>query len=261
MPENGNVSRQQGNTPSGYKGNHREEAVLAGCPVFRGLDTAHRAGILAAARTREFARGEWLYMDGDPIKEVLLLTSGRAKITKYGENGGAAILGLGGPGDILGAATLFSTGTHTTTAEPVQRCRALAWCASAFKAFVARFPILYPNLIRIHAEYLEQLEERFHEVATELVSQRVARQLVRLHEKTVRPAADQTEIRFSQEELAQMTGTTLFSVNRLLSEWEVRGVVTSRRQALTIHNAESLRAMSGFGYAQMGASCPLRRSG
>jgi CRP-like cAMP-binding protein len=261
MQEYGNASRQQDNTPSCDRGNYHGEAALAACPVFRGLETAHYAGILAAARTREFARGEWLYMDGHPIKEVLLLTSGRVKITKYGENGGAAILGLGGPGDVLGAANLFSTGTHTTTAEPVQRCRALVWCASAFKAFVERFPILYPNLIRIHAEYLAQLEERFHEVATELVSRRVARQLVRLHEKTVQPAADQTEIRFSQEELAQMTGTTLFAVNRLLSEWEVRGMVTPRRQALTIHNAESLRAMSGFGYAQMGGSCPLRRRG
>ena len=41
-----------------------------------------------------------------------------------------------------------------------------------------------------------------------------------------------------------MTGTTLFTVSRLLSAWEARGMVSARRESVTICDIESLRAIS-----------------
>jgi len=52
------------------------------------------------------------------------------------------------------------------------------------------------------------------------------------------------EIGLSREELAQMTGTTLFTISRLLSAWEARGMVRPRREAVTICDIESLRAVA-----------------
>jgi len=52
------------------------------------------------------------------------------------------------------------------------------------------------------------------------------------------------EIGLSREELAQMTGTTLFTVSRLLSAWEARGMVRPRRESVTICDLQSLRAVS-----------------
>ena len=51
------------------------------------------------------------------------------------------------------------------------------------------------------------------------------------------------EIGLSREELAQMTGTTLFTVSRLLSAWEARGMVRPRREAVTIFDVQFLRAV------------------
>ena len=250
MLETMNHSGQQAggeyrNAPHRNSGRHHGTAALAHCPLFCGIPTAEHAGLLAAARAKGFTRGDSLYVDGAQVEEVLLITSGQVKITKFGESGAVAILGLSGPGDVLGTANLLSTGMHTATAEPVQSCRILAWRESTFKVILQRFPILYPNMVRADAEYLRQLEERFREMASDMVSQRVARQLVRLHGKAVLPGTDSTELCLSHEELAQMTGTTLFSISRLLTEWEERGIVISRRQALTVLNVESLRAIFG----------------
>jgi CRP-like cAMP-binding protein len=52
------------------------------------------------------------------------------------------------------------------------------------------------------------------------------------------------EVCLSREDLAQMTGTTLFTVSRLLSGWEARGMVRSRREAVAIRDVQSLREIT-----------------
>jgi CRP-like cAMP-binding protein len=100
--------------------------------------------------------------------------------------------------------------------------------------------VLHENMVRILGADLLELEERFHEVATERVAARVARQLVRLQAQIGRRVVGAVEVDLSREELAQMTGTTLFTVSRLLSAWELRGVVRPRREAVAINSVEAL---------------------
>ena len=157
--------------------------VVESCPLFTGILPCEYAGICSSARVREFARGEMLYMEGDSVRQVLLLTSGIVKITQLGPSGTEAILRLGVPGDILDTASIFSSGRHCATAQAFRTCKALVWEAAAFKSVVERFPVLYQNMVQVLGDHLLELEERFREVATERVAPRVARQLVRLQGK------------------------------------------------------------------------------
>jgi CRP-like cAMP-binding protein len=243
-PEIVNNPRKQGEFLAQTNGNNPGKAASPSA-LFTGIPPGECARISAAARVREFARGEMLYIEGEPVDQVLLLTSGLAKINKLGSSGTEVILGLLSAGDVLGAIGLFSTARHCTTAQAFRPCRALVWDAATFKGLVDSFPVLHQNLLRITGEYVLELEERFHEVATEKVGPRVARQLVRLRNKIGRPTDGAVEISMSREDLAQMTGTTLFTVSRLLSAWEARGMLTSRREAVTILDVESLNAISG----------------
>ena len=52
------------------------------------------------------------------------------------------------------------------------------------------------------------------------------------------------EISISQQELAQLTGTTLFTVSRLLCQWGQLGVVKTRREAVSICNLQELASIS-----------------
>jgi len=224
---------------------HRIGEKTAGArpALFSGILPADYTRIAAAARVREFERGEVLFLEGDSVQQVLLLTSGLVKLNKLGMSGTEVILRLGVAGDVLGALGLFSAGSHCTTAQAFRQCRALVWDAAAFKALMERFPVLHQNMARILAGYLLELEERFREVATEKVGPRVARQVLRLMEQIGQPLDGAVEIGLSREELAQMTGTTLFTVSRLLSAWESRGMVRPRREAVTIYDVQSLRAI------------------
>jgi CRP-like cAMP-binding protein len=214
-------------------------------PLFSGILPVDYSGISATARVKEYARGEMLYLEGDPISQVVLITCGFVKITQLGNSGTEVIIRFCGPGDVLGAVGLLSTAPHRTTAQAFRQCRALVWEAAAFKAMLRRFPILHQNMVRILEDDLLELEVRFREVATERVGPRVARQLVRLLGQIGRPVKNgEIEVALSREDLAQMTGTTLFTVSRLLSLWETRGLVKPRREAVAICDVQSLRNMS-----------------
>jgi CRP-like cAMP-binding protein len=224
---------------------YRHECPAAERPqLFNGILPGDYSGISATARTREYARGEMLFVEGDSVSRVILVTAGFVKMTQLGNTGAEVILRFCGPGDVLGAVSQHVTVKHRTTAQAFRQCRALVWEARAFQDMVARFPILHENMVRILGEDLLELETRFREVATEKVGPRVARQLVRLLEQIGRPVNGEVEVCLSREDLAQMTGTTLFTVSRLLSAWEARGMVKPRREAVTVCDVESLRAMS-----------------
>jgi CRP-like cAMP-binding protein len=55
---------------------------------------------------------------------------------------------------------------------------------------------------------------------------------------------DEVEISLSREELAQLTGTTLFTVSRLLSQWELQGIVSARREMVSVRDVQALTALS-----------------
>ena len=212
--------------------------------LFSGISPSDYPAIWAAARIKGFTRGEILYLKGDSVQQVLLLMSGSVKITQFGSGGSEVILKLAVPGEVLGASVIFSSGLHYTTAQAFRPCRALIWHALTFKKLAEGFPILHQNMARILSEDLLELEDRFREVATERVGCRVARQLVRLHKKIGRPVEGGTEINLSREELAQMTGTTLFTVSRLLSAWEACGILKPSREAVTIDDVHALNAVA-----------------
>ena len=228
----GNDSR--GNDGDGW-------AAVEAAPLFSGVSPEDVKRFSAGARLKRFARGEMPFLEGEAVEQVLLVISGSVKITQLGPNGLEVILRLAAAGDVFDTESLFSTGRHTTTAEATRACGTLVWDAGIFKALFEGRPVLSQNMIRTTCGQLRELEERFRELATEQVAPRVARQLIRLQEQAGSPQKEEVKIGVSRGGLAQMTGTTLYTVSRLLSAWEAHGLVNSRRASVMIRDVRSLR--------------------
>ena len=220
-------------------------ATVESARLFTGFSPEDFRRISAAARPKTFKRGEMLYVEGDPVEQVLLLISGSVKVTQVGPKGLEAILRLGAPGDVLDLVSLFSSARHYTTAQVTRGCGALVWDVGTFNAQVECVPVLHQNIIRFVCGHLQELEERFRELATERVAPRVAHQLIRLGEQAGSPKGVDVEIGLSREGLAQMTGTTLYTVSRQLSAWERHGLVSSRRESMMVSDIRSLRKLCG----------------
>jgi len=108
---------------------------------------------------------------------------------------------------------------------------------------LATYPAIRRKVNSILASQLCELEERFREVATEKAAKRLALLLLRLIKRVGTPQAGGIQISLSREELAQMTGTTLFTISRILSRWAEKGAILPRREAVLIPDPGRLEAI------------------
>ena len=109
-------------------------------------------------------------------------------------------------------------------------------------AVVENNPRLAINAMQTIGQRLDEAHTRLREMSTQEVERRVAHAVLRLAEKAGRIEGGGTRIDFpiTRQDIAEMTGTTLHTVSRLLSAWETRGLVTGGRQKLTVIDADGL---------------------
>lgn len=185
-----------------------------------------------------------LCREGEPVNRMVLIGSGWVKATKLSASGEEVIVGLSGPGAFVVGLGLRPGAPSPSTAQVLEPGHALVWDAAKLESFCERFPVLRRNAAHILAERLRGLEQRFHKLATEQVPARLASLLIDLAGQLGCRAGDAVRVSLSREELAQMTGTTLFTVSRTLSQWNERGIVDARRRAVLILNVPLLLTMA-----------------
>ena len=211
--------------------------------LFAGLSPQECAEIVSCARARTFARDELLFCQGQPVRNLILLQSGSVKHTQVGESGSEVLLRMSGTGEALHVQGDMGTCNHTCSARAMEACRVMVWESGRLQALMTQYPQIRQNVSRILAGRLRELEERFREVATEKVARRLALILLRLIKQVGKPADEGVQIFLSREELAQMTGTTLFTISRIFSKWAEEGIVTPRREAVIVNDARRLESV------------------
>jgi len=217
--------------------------LMCASALFTGLTQDEILEIASCAKARTYARDELLFMQGQPVRNLVLIQSGSVKSTQLSPNGNEVILWMNGSGDTVGVPGDTAVCSHTCSARAMEQCRALTWEYARLQGLLAEYPQIRRNISQILSGRLNELEERFREVATEKVAKRVALALLRLLKQVGKQSPGGVEVSLSREELAQMTGTTLFTISRLLSRWGEDGFVQPRREAVVIRDPRRLQEM------------------
>jgi len=213
-------------------------------PLFRGVFRDQCVALATHAYDRRAVRRAAFYRQAEPATEAWVLRSGRVKMTQLSASGEEVILRLIGPGELFGGLGLPSGGSYSASAEAHEESHALCWDRRTLEAIVKTCPPLQLNALRITAERLRVMEDRYRELATERAAQRLSRTLLRLAGQIGRPSDGGVLVTLSREELAQMMGTTFFTVSRLISDWEGRGILRARREAVLIDDTRGLVALA-----------------
>jgi CRP-like cAMP-binding protein len=146
------------------------------------------------------------------------------------------------PGETFGVAMAIGLQRYPATAAAVDDSVALAWPSAAWPRLVSRFPALATNTLQTVGRRLQETQTRVVEMSTQQVEQRVANALLRLAKQSGHKVEHGIEIDFpiSRQDIAQMTGTTLHTVSRILSSWESRGLVEGGRQRIVLREPHKL---------------------
>lgn len=159
---------------------NRRANALVSYPLFASLSASDRREVASSAREQGFSRRQTIHLEGDPIRQVVLLTSGYAKVVQCGPSGTEVILRLAGPGEVVGSIATGSELCHASTAQALSTSTAMVWDAAKFEQSAQHFPVIRRNLTRILGQRLEELEARFREISTEKVAVRLSSQMIRL---------------------------------------------------------------------------------
>ncbi len=219
---------------------------LSSITIFQGLSPESLRQVARAARIRKIANGSFLFHQEDPASALYVLTRGRVRLTQVTADGQQVILRYILPFEAFGVVAVLSVAGYPVAAEAVEDSTALAWEKAAFERLMEETPRLAINAMGILAGRVQEFQDRLRELATERVERRIARTLLRLVRQTGRQTPEGVLIDFpiTRQDLAEMTGTTLFTVSRTLSGWEAQGIIQGGREHILIRDPHGLVAIA-----------------
>ena len=218
--------------------------LLRELDLFRGLSAADLEAIGHATNLTRCGRGSVIVSPDDPPERIHILKSGRVRLYRISPDGKQLTLDIVDPGTILGDMALLgqpriSEGYAETLGEAV----VCTISADELRRLVERFPVIGLNIIGHLADRLREAERELESMAFESVAQRFARRLLDLADRYGDPASDGRTLirqRFTQQELAEMVGTTRETLAHVLADFRRRGLLETAHHQLTIRDGTRL---------------------
>jgi CRP/FNR family transcriptional regulator, nitrogen oxide reductase regulator len=214
---------------------------------FEGISPGDLSLILRAARLRRFQAHSVIANEGHRADKLFLILEGRARSFLTSPKGEKIVLFWIPPGDISGARTLLSKPVeYLLSTEAVTDVFALVWRRTDILSLSKQHLPLLENSLMIASDYVEVWSDLHLEATYHTASQRIARVLGSLAHGMGRKVAEGIELNVTNEELANETNVTIFTVSRLLSEWQRKGLLVKGRGRIVLHSPEELVARFGW---------------
>ena len=213
-----------------------DRSLIASLSAFQGLTSAELDRMVSQARSLRIARNRAVFEQEGDAHSFFLLLDGHIRVVKSTSEGGEVTVRYIGPGELMGIATALGRTTYPASAIAAVDCVVLAWPSSLWSEFASAYPSFGASTYQTVGNRLQDAHTRVVEMSTEHVDQRVAHALLKLVNQTGRKTEEGLMIDFpiSRQDIAEMTGTTLHTVSRLMSAWEGKGLVISGRQKVTV---------------------------
>jgi CRP-like cAMP-binding protein len=178
---------------------------------------------------------QFFFLQGDGANNIYLLLQGNVKMVQSNSAGQQVVIRIIGPQTLFGALAMGESEIYPVSAQVMENSQAAYWSKTVIMQCVQQIPQLALNAMQIMAGHIHQMQERFQQISTERVEQRLARTLLHLASTSGSPIPEGIliDIPLTRQELAEMTGTTLYTVSRILNQWEDKKfVICSREQVI-----------------------------
>jgi CRP/FNR family cyclic AMP-dependent transcriptional regulator len=212
--------------------------------IFCNLPDAAARAIEKIKVTSEVPKGTRLFHEGQPARGIYVVCRGRAKLTTTSAEGKIVIFRVVEPGEAAGLRGLLSDGEYEATMEILEPTRV---------SYIRRDDLLrlghqFPEIAdRTAFQLARNCSAAYSEIRalgfSRSTPERVARLLLSLVNAQDGESGKRMRIRFTQEEMAEMIGSTRESVSRQLAEFKRQKFIQLKGSLLTILNREALESI------------------
>lgn len=217
--------------------------------ILEGVPEADVARVLDMARKRTFRKGEVVFHEGDPGDTLHLVRSGRFAVKVTTQYADEAILSVLRAGDIFGELALLSPNApRSATVVALEPSETLSVHQLDFGRLRREHPGVGDVLISVLSAQVRRLSRHLLEALYTPADTRVRRRVLELVDIYATDAQDGTPITIplTQDDLADLAGTSRATVNRVLREDEARGILELGRGRTLVLDRDGLAKWAGL---------------
>lgn len=215
------------------------------------LTDEERSALRAAGSVRSWYRREIVFHEGSAPDLVLVVLTGRVKVSSHTEDGTEALLAVRGPGALLGELGVIDQRPRSATVQTLEDVTGLVLGPEQFTGYLREYPRTALLLLGMVVDRLRDADRKRVEFGSMGAARRVAARLVELADRFGNQSAEGLRVALpvSQDELASWTGASRAAVNKAMGVLRSHGWVTTGRLNVTVHDMPALRR-----YAQEGGA-------
>jgi len=221
--------------------NSEKNEILAGFPLFSGLEENHLATLAAIAVPKRISKKAVLFREGDEAKGFFLLLKGRIKLSKISPTGKEQILHFVQKGQSFAEAALYMNRAYPATAEALEESELFFLPREGLSEAMASDPGLALNLIAHLARYLQLLTRKVEELSLMDATARLAQHLL----GNMEAATGLVRLGAGKGQTASSLGMAVETFSRTLTRFKDEGLVKEASPGvLQVLDAEKLKNFS-----------------
>ncbi len=209
--------------------------VLRNVPLFSGLDESELQRLSQVAVRRRAGRNEQVVRAGEDAESLIVLLTGRTKVTNFDEEGREIILAWLGPGEFFGEMGLIDGSPRSASVVAVEPCELLAIGKSEFQRCMQENFQVAQKLMQILVRRLREADRNIESLALLDVYGRVARLLLDMSEDENGKRVVRQKI--SKQDMARMIGASREMVSKVMRDLELGGYIVVDNDLITITGA------------------------
>jgi CRP-like cAMP-binding protein len=209
---------------------------IEGSAIFEELSPDDLRLVISRASVRAAPKGAFLFLQGEPAGEMFLLESGCLRLSEITADGRELLIRFVRPGEVCGDRAAIVGAEYGASAVSKTPIRTYAWTTGMITALLNEVPRFAANLFAITSRYLHYSRERYRLLATASAERRIRWALADLARSIGSSNGSTTVVAGPsvQRDIADLAATTVCTVNRVLSGYERRGLLTKKRGRIVL---------------------------
>lgn len=195
-------------------------------------------------KTRKLPAKEMLFHEGDELRQVPFLVSGKARSFKINNDGKELVTTLHGPGEFIGYMGLLENGHALESSETLEPSEIALVPREDLLALLYKDRDVSIRFIKMLARDVKEKEQHLLQLAYASVRQRVAQALLRIHARYAEKQEPGLGVRISREDLATVVGTATESLIRCLTDLKDEGMIETHGREIVIKNKAKLEQLA-----------------
>lgn len=219
-----------------------QRRLLGASPYFRSLNQEQVERVQTEFNQHHYREGQVIQTAGEPASRISIVGAGSVKLVRSTLDGKDVLLDLLTPGDHFGSLAELGDAVYRETAIAHTECCILSTTAPRFAGMLREYPGVALDSLEMVASRLRDAQATIEQLSAYPVEHRVLQVLLQLANKigVERDGAILIDVPLSRQDLADMTGTTVESASRVMSDLRRDGLIASGRRWISILERDAL---------------------